>query len=91
MDKLLKRPNELEESEPHMSNCDGSIDGGFEENLKTQKFYGQHAAWDFCGCAWYDGKKFHEEVWMYHSHVDTISADTLQELMESVNDEYGYE
>ena len=91
MSKLLKLPAKLEESSPHMSNMDHRIDEGFEDNLRTKKFYGQHAAYDFCGYVWFDGKKFHEEVWVYNSHVNTISADSLQEIMEDVNEQYGYE
>ena len=91
MTELLKMPKGLKESDPHMLNMDGRIDEGFEDNLRTKEFYGQHSAWDFCGYVWWDGKTFHEEIWVYNSHCNTISADTLRELMETVNDEYGDE
>ena len=91
MTELLKMPKGLKESDPHMSNMDGRIDKGFEENLRTKEFYGQHSAWDFCGYAWFDGAKFHEEVWVYGGHIATISANSLKELMNEVNDKYGYE
>ncbi len=81
-----KRPTELD---INMSNSDHSIDDGLDAALRKEKDYAQHAAWDFCGYVWFEGGLFHEEVWQYHVHVDTLSADTLEELMNVVNDKYG--
>ena len=72
-----------------MSNFDHKIDSGFAEALKKDQVFGNHMAWDFCGDVWWDGTQFVENIWRYHSIIDTIKADTLQELMELVNDKYG--
>jgi len=64
-----------------------------DEEVKESGLTHQHAAYDFCGYVWYDKKEgvFREEVWRYHSLADTKSATTIKELVEMVNDEYGYE
>ena len=74
-----------------MSNFDQEIDKGFAEALKTSHVFGTHSARDFNGDVYWNGKQFVEDVWRYHSLVDTIKADTLPELMELVNNEYGYD
>ncbi len=74
-----------------MSNLDHEIDPGFAEALKKNQVFGIHSAWNFCGDVWWNGEQFVENVWRFHSIVDTIKADTLQELMEFVNDGYGYD
>jgi hypothetical protein len=74
-----------------MSNLSG-IDDGLDEKLKSGPYYAQHSAWDFCGYIWWDRIMlcFMEEIWQYGNHVDTKSADTLQDMMHLVNSEYGY-
>ena len=72
-----------------MSNFDGAIDNGFEDILKSGKYVGHHAALDFSGSVWFENKVFSEEVWQFGTHVGTVSANTLKELMEEVNEEYG--
>lgn len=78
------------ESKFSMSNLDGHIDEALEQDLRTQPVYGKHYAWNFCGEVWYgeDGR-FHEEVWVYKALVEIVSADSLRELMDAVNDKYG--
>lgn len=76
-----------------MTNFDGSIDAGFAEALQAQpgKVYGQHSAWNFCGCVYFYDGKFHEEVWVYGSPRKTISADNLRDLMTAACEEFGYD
>ena len=74
-----------------MSNCDHSIEHDVAEKLKTGKYYSQYAGWNFCGYVWWNENKWSCEVWTYHSHVDTIHGETLEEIMEKVSQEYGYE
>lgn len=80
---------ELTEIELGMTNFDHSIDDGFEDALRAGGVFGRHAAWNFNGKVWFADGRFHEEVWQYHSPVGVRSADTLRELMETVNDEFG--
>jgi hypothetical protein len=85
-------PDDWREIDPHMSNFDHEIDEGMEEGLKEPKTYSEHCAWDFHGKVWYDADEgvFKEEVWRYKEPVAVMSAPTLQELMTTVNDEWGW-
>ena len=74
-----------------MSNFDHSVDDGFEDALRTGKLCGEHYAWNFCGYVWFDGEQFCEDVHVYGEYQQTIKADTLEELMDRVNEQYGYE
>ncbi len=76
-----------------MSNCDHSIDDGFEAALRAAplKVYGRHAGWNFNGLVWFDGKDFVEEVWVYHVPRTVITAPTLEQLMQDVNDQFGHD
>lgn len=40
---------------------------------------------------WLAAKKFHEVVWRFGDVVETITADSLRELMIEVCNKYGYE
>lgn len=74
-----------------MSNFDGSIDEGLSEALQAEpdEVFGRHAGWNFNGKVWFQDGKFHEEVWVFGSLQQVISADTLSDLMEEVCAEYG--
>ena len=86
------KTEEMEEIDLGMSNFDGAIDDGFAEALTARPggVFGRHAAWDFNGKVYFEDGQFHEEVWVYGSPRETISASTLRELMDSVCDEYGH-
>ncbi len=74
------------------SNFDHCFDHD-EEYVKTHPDkYFHHSAWNFCGYVWYDieTKKFYEEVWVYKSHRKTIEGESLEDLIENVNIEFGY-
>lgn len=75
-----------------MSNFDGSIDDGMEEALKEPGTYSHHDAWDFNGKVWWDAEEgvFKEEIWVYRAPQAVMSAPTLRELMNTVNDEWGW-
>jgi len=73
-----------------MSNFDNVIDDGLEEALRKEICYAQHSGYNFCGYVWWDDV-FIEEVWVYNSPVETIVANNLRELMDKVNDKYGWE
>ena len=76
-----------------MTNCDHVVDDGLEEELITNegKVYGIHSGYSFNGRVYYEDKKFHEEVWRFGDVVETLTADSLRELMLDVCDKYGYE
>lgn len=74
-----------------MSNCDHLIDHTTADKLKQSKHWSQYAGWNFCGYVWWNKDKWSCEVWQYHEHVDTIHGDTLQDIMDEVSVEYGYQ
>jgi len=76
-----------------MSNFDHSIDDGFESALRAEpsKVFGRHAGWNFNAKVWFDGSAFCSEVWVYHSIAGTRKAETLRELMDLHNEEWGGE
>jgi len=81
----------MEEIGLGMSNCDHEIDEGFDEALRARpsEVYGRHAGWNFNGFVWFESGLFHEQVWCYRVPQKEISAPTLRELMEAVNEEFG--
>lgn len=89
----MPNTQEMEELELGMSNFDRSIDEGFAEALQARpgEVKGRHAGWNFNGQVYFHDGKFHEEVWVYGSPRQVISADTLSELMDDVCAEYGYD
>lgn len=74
-----------------MSNFDHSINKEIVEKLKTTNSYSGYSALNFHGDVWFESNLFHCEIWQYHSHINTISKETLEEIMEEASNEYGYE
>lgn len=74
-----------------MSNFDRQIEKDIEKELKETLSYAGYAAWDFHGDVWYEDGKFYCEIWRYHCHVNTLEADTLEEIMEEASEKYGYQ
>ena len=89
VDLQVRLPDDFEEIELGMSNCDGSIDKGFAKALKNKKTFGRHSAWDFNGLVYWLSGKFNTDVWVYGSHIETLSEDSLEDLMASANSIYG--
>ena len=82
----------LPESRYGMTNFNHSIDPELEADLRAG-MRGRHAAWGFNGLVWYDAKasQFCEIVRRYHVIQAIVGRPALRELMEAVNDEYGWE
>lgn len=89
-DTLLREPEGLEETEFNYSNFDHEMPSQADKVLRDGKHYMEHHAWDHCGMIWFADGKFHERVMRYRAHVATISADSLREVIDQVNDEYGH-
>ncbi len=89
----MRNLDTMEQLDLGMSNLDGTVDEGLAEALqvKPATVNAQHSAWNFCGYVWFEGGKFREQVWQYHSPIEEFEADTLEELMGKANDNYGYE
>jgi hypothetical protein len=87
----IRLPSDFVEINMEMSNFDHSIDAGFEDALKDKWVFGRHAAWNFNGSVWHENNQFHSEIWVYHRYQETLSADSLEELMIKTNEIYGYD
>ena len=85
-------PATLPYSDLEMTNFNHSIDDRLEEALRAGQC-GTHAAWNFNGLIWFDPADglFWERVSCYHVPVAVVSAPSLRELMEKVNDNYGWD
>jgi hypothetical protein len=87
--EMKKCPEDFEELGVRMSNFDHSIDEGTEEELKLGKYCCTYAAWNFNGQVWWDGTNFLCGIWRFKSHIDTIEAPTLRDLMLACSEKYG--
>jgi len=74
-----------------LTNFDHSIMPDAENILKSNKVYSQYSAWDFCGYVWFENGKFYCEIWRYNSHINTIKANSLEEIMDEASTKYGYD
>lgn len=76
-----------------MSNFDHEIDEAVEKAIKGKSYFADYPGWNFHSTVWWDKevKKWCCEVMRYHIHVETVEADTLQEIMNVVSNKYGYE
>lgn len=82
-------PRGLTPTDLEMSNFDLSIDDDMGAALRAGGTMAEHCAWNFHGDVWFEDGQFHEEVWAYGAYRETFSAETLEELMELANAEYG--
>lgn len=76
-----------------MSNFDHTIDSGLDSALRSEpeKVYANYSGWNFHARVWFENDQFHAEVSVYGAVMDTVSADSLQDIMDSVSSAYGHE
>lgn len=74
-----------------MTNEDHSVDQDVAEKLRAGGLFAQHSAWNCVGWVWWNDGRWHELVQVHGQARGSYSADTLEELMKTVNDEYGWE
>ena len=76
-----------------MSNFESEIDDGFADALQAEpeKVFGRHSGWNFNGKVYFSNGMFHEEVWVYGTPKEIISAPNLRDLMEAVCVKYGFD
>jgi hypothetical protein len=90
--KRLDKMNSDELSEMVMSNFDHEVNRDVEFTLRTnESTYAGYPAWNFYGSVWYEDSMFHCEIMVYGSYRETISAETLEEIMEIASNKYGWE
>lgn len=73
-----------------MSNFDHRIDRAMERRLRQEKVICKYTAQDFCGDVWHE-RQFHCLVSTFGIPRQTFTAETLEELMLIVSNEYGSE
>ena len=74
-----------------MSNFDHQVDEGLAQALTETPIFASYSGWNFHGYVWFEDRQFHCEVWTYNAYRGTVSAATLEEIMEAVSDHYGYD
>ena len=71
-----------------MSNFDSKINKSIEKELKENKLYAWYSAWDFhWDVRW--NKKWYCKIMVYHNHIETLEAKTLESIMEQACEKYG--
>lgn len=86
----IRVPDSFEKyNETIMSNLDHDIDQEVADHIKNKPLHSQYSGWNFCGTVWYQNEKWHCEVWTYNCYNETVSCDTLQEIMDNVCATYG--
>jgi hypothetical protein len=79
---------------PGMSNngpLDGPvIDDGLESILREVPVLARHSGWQFHGYVWWSGEEYRELVYQKGKRVASITAPTLCDLLEKVNDRFGW-
>jgi len=89
---MKQRPESYVELEENVcSNSEHAINQTIVERLKNEDSWSTYPGWDFCSYVWHEGNQYHAEIWCYKSHVETLSADTFEELKEEICCEYGSE
>ena len=73
-----------------MSSFDHEIEGGAEERLKKGGCFGGYPGWDFYGEVWWEEDQFYCQIKQYSYHTATLSAATLQGIMEQACERFGY-
>lgn len=86
-------PLSMREIDLVMSNFDLTVDDGMAAALMAEPvdLFGRHAGLNFNGIVYFRDGKFHEQVWVYGTPRETISSNTLEELMIEVNSAYGWD
>lgn len=87
---MLILPENCENIGDVMTNFDHSIDADIAERLKSGGVAG-YPGLNFHGIVWFSDGQYHCAVKVYRDHVGTISADTCEDLMYVVSEEFGYD
>lgn len=92
--KIYENP-EYQETDTIYSNFDHMLDENIAKKITEKKLYASHyashAAWNFCGYIYFDkeSKLFIEEIMQYHSLVEIMKNEDINELISEANEKYG--
>jgi hypothetical protein len=73
------------------SNYDGAIDEGVARRLQEGGCCSPHAALNFHGIVWFEDGRWHERVSVHHVAQAVLSAGSLEDLRDTVNNEFGWQ
>lgn len=85
---MLTAPQDADHLGDVMSNFDHGIDLEVAERLKSGGV-ASYPAWNFHGTVWWSENNYHCQVKQYQVHVDTVSAETLRDVMAVCCSRYG--
>lgn len=74
-----------------MSNFNHRIEKETAEAIKGKKLFSRYAGWNFNGLVWWQDDQWHCAVFCYGAYIETASENTLEEIMKTVSDKFGYE
>lgn len=74
-----------------MSNFDHEVDHDVAQRLQSEKVRASYAGWNFNAECWFESGEYYAAVYQYHVYQKTLHADTPEELMILVSNEFGYE
>ena len=74
-----------------MSNINRKILPDAEEEIRSGWYSGRYPAKHFFGKIWFDGQHLQCQIMQAGRHLDTIQADSLQEIMDHASEKYGEE
>lgn len=86
------KTDSMRKTELGMSNYDHFIDPELEQALKEEagQVFVHYCGWNFLGKVWWEDQ-FYCEVLRFGILLETIVANTLQEIMTKVSEKYGQE
>jgi len=90
-DEVIEKLAAMRVSEYSVSNYGLIFDPKLAADLQSNpgKVAATHFAWNFNGNIWFENGKFHESVFVYHDLRKVVAADTIEELVTAVNNEFG--
>jgi hypothetical protein len=84
-------PPARELGESVFSNIDHELDDNLVGELEKGHCFARHAAWNFNGSIWFDVATgtWYEDVWVYQAKVEQFTGDTIMDVIQQANAEYG--
>ncbi len=85
-------PTKIENLGHVYSNFDHELDEEIAARLANEDgTAAEHSAWEFHGDIWREGERWFNLIMCHHCHVATIEADTLRDVIDQANAEFGTE
>lgn len=72
-----------------MNNLFNEIDDSIAVKMINKNSYAQYSAWEFFATVWLENNIYYAEIRRYRNHVDTLSGESLNQLMEVCSEKYG--